>query len=152
MTDIFDGVEPMVIKSRINVPYAWWTGETAGAFFTALRDEKKIMGRRCAKCTKTYIPPRKVCPSCFDADMEWVEVSAQGILESFTIVRRQLASLPRNVPVIFGLVRLDDADTSILHYVEAEDHKKLKIGMRLKAKFCDERNGSINDIACFVPA
>ncbi len=152
MTDIFDGVEPMVIKSRINVPYAWWTGETAGTFFTALRDEKKIMGRRCAKCTKTYIPPRKVCPGCLDADMEWVEVSAQGALESFTIVRRQLASLQRKVPVVFGLIRLDGADTSVLHYVEAGDYHEIKIGMRLKAKFCDERNGSINDIACFVPA
>lgn len=152
MTDIFDGVEPMVTKSRINVPYAWWSGETAGAFFMALRDEKKIMGRRCAKCTKTFVPPRKICPVCFDGDMEWVEVSAQGVLESFTIVRRQLASLTRKVPVIFGLVRLDGADTSVLHYVEAGDHHEIKIGMRLKAKFCEERNGSINDIACFVPA
>jgi len=84
--------------------------------------------------------------------MEWIEVSPEGVLESFTIVRRQLASLPRKVPVVFGLIKLDGADTSILHYVEAPDHKKIKIGMRLKAKFCDERKGAIHDIACFVPA
>lgn len=83
--------------------------------------------------------------------MEWVEVSPEGVLESFTIVRRQLASLPRKVPVVFGLIRLDGADTSVLHYIEVADHRKIKIGMRLKAKFCDERNGTILDIACFVP-
>jgi uncharacterized protein len=152
MTGTFDGVEPMVVGSRINVPYTWWAGETAGAFFTALRDEKKIMGRRCAKCGKTYVPPRKICPICFEDGMEWVEVSAQGVLESFTVVRRQLAALQRKAPVVFGLIRLDGADTSVLHYVEAGNHQEIKIGMRLMAKFSDERNGSINDIACFVPA
>jgi hypothetical protein len=152
MTGIFDDVEPMVVVSRINVPYTWWAGETAGAFFTALRDEKKIMGRRCAKCGKTYVPPRKVCPVCFEDDMAWVEVSTNGTLESFTIVRRQLASLPRKAPVVFGLIRLDGADTSVLHYLEAGDLGMIKIGMRLAAKFCDEINGSIIDIACFFPA
>jgi hypothetical protein len=152
MTGIFDGVEPMVVESRINVPYSWWAGETAGAFFTALRDEKKIMGRRCTKCGKTYVPPRKVCPVCFDEKMEWSEVSTGGILESFTIVRRQLASLPRKAPVVFGLIKLDGADTSLLHYVEAGDIGIINIGMRLEARFCDDRNGSINDIDCFIPA
>jgi uncharacterized OB-fold protein len=152
MTDIFADVEPMVFKSRINVPYAWWTGETAGAFLMALRDGKKIMGRRCLKCNKTYVPPRKACPACFEDGLEWVEVSPEGVLESFTIVRRQLASLPRKVPVVFGLIRLDGADTSVLHYVEVPDHQKIKIGMRLKAKFCEERTGTIHDIACFIPA
>jgi len=152
MTDIFSDVEPMVFKSRINVPYAWWTGETAGTFFLSIRDEKKIMGRRCLKCNKTYVPPRKVCPVCFEDCMEWVEVSPEGALESFTIVRRQLASLPRKVPVVFGLVRLDGADTSVLHYVEADNYQNIKIGMRLKAKFCEERKGTIHDIACFIPA
>lgn len=152
MTGIFADVEPMVFKSRINVPYSWWTGETAGAFFMSIRDEKKIMGRRCIKCNKIYVPPRKVCPVCFQDGMEWVEVSPEGVLESFTIVRRQLASLPRKVPVVFGLIRLDGADTSVLHYIEVADHRKIKIGMRLKAEFCDERNGTIHDISCFVPA
>jgi len=151
MTDIFADVEPMVFKSGINVPYSWWTGETAGTFFMSIRDEKKIMGRRCIKCNKTYVPPRKVCPVCFQDGMEWVEVSPVGVLESFTIVIRQLASLPRKVPVVFGLIRLDGADTSILHYIEDAGHKDIKIGMRVAAEFNDERSGSILDIACFRP-
>jgi len=152
MTDIFADVEPMVFKSGINVPYTWWTGETAGAFFMYIRDEKIIMGRRCMKCNKTYVPPRKVCPVCFHDGMEWIEVAPEGVLESFTVVRRQLAALNRKVPVVFGLIKLDGADTAILHYVDAADIRKIKIGMRLKAKFNDERKGTIQDIACFVPA
>ncbi|MBU1398651.1 MAG: Zn-ribbon domain-containing OB-fold protein [Pseudomonadota bacterium] len=151
MTDIFSGVEPMVFKSGINVPYSWWAGETAERFFLALRDDKKIMGTRCPVCEKVFVPPRKVCPLCFHENMAWVEVSSEGVLESFTIVKRQLASLPRKAPVVFGLIRLDKADTSILHYIEVADHKDIKIGMRVAAEFIDERSGSIQDIACFRP-
>ncbi|MFO7666396.1 MAG: Zn-ribbon domain-containing OB-fold protein [Desulfobacterales bacterium] len=149
MTDIFDGVEPMVTKSRINVPYAWWAGETAERFFLALRDEKKIMGTSCPVCKKVFVPPRKVCPLCFQDDMAWVEVSSEGVLESFTIVKRQLASLQRKVPVVFGLIRLDGADTSILHYIEDAGHRDMKIGMRVVAEFNEERSGSMQDITCF---
>jgi uncharacterized OB-fold protein len=151
MTDIFSDVEPMVFKSRINVPYAWWTGETAERFFLALRDEKKIMGTSCPVCEKVFVPPRKVCPLCFQDDMAWVEVSSKGVLESFTIVKRQLASLQRKVPVIFGLIKLDGADTSILHYIENPGHEDIKIGTRVAAKFNEARSGSMQDIACFVP-
>ncbi len=151
MADIFADVEPMVFKSRINVPYSWWAGETAERFFLALRDDKKIMGTSCSVCKKVFVPPRKVCPLCFKENMAWVEVSSEGILESFTIVRRQLASLPRKAPVIFGLVKLDGADTSILHYIEDAGHKYIKTGMRVAAEFNEERSGSIQDIACFRP-
>jgi len=152
MTDIFAGVEPMVFKSRINVPYSWWAGETAERFFLALRDDRKIVGTRCSKCEKVFVPPRKICPLCFQDNMAWVEVSSEGVLESFTIVKRQLASLSRKAPVIFGLIRLDGADTAILNYIEDADCKDIKIGMRVAAKFNEERSGSMQDIACFVPA
>lgn len=151
MTDIFADVEPMVFKSRINVPYSWWAGETAERFFLALRDDRKIVGTRCSKCEKVFVPPRKVCPLCFQNNMAWVEVSSEGVLESFTIVKRQLASLSRKAPVIFGLIRLDGADTAILHYMEDADYRDMKIGMRVAAKFNEERSGSMQDIACFVP-
>ncbi len=151
MTDIFPDVEPMVFKSGINVPYAWWTGETAERFFLALRDDKKIMGTGCPVCEKVFVPPRKACPLCFHENMAWVEVSSAGVLESFTIVKRQLASLPRKAPVVFGLIKLDGADTSILHYIEYSGHEDIKIGMRVAAEFNDERCGSIQDIACFRP-
>ena len=151
MIDIFADVEPMVFKSGINVPYSWWAGETAERFFLALRDDKKILGTNCSICEKVFVPPRKACPLCFQENMAWVEVSSEGVLESFTIVERQLASLPRKAPVLFGLIRLDRADTSILHYIEDADHTDIKIGMRVAAKFNDKRSGSIHDIACFRP-
>jgi uncharacterized OB-fold protein len=152
MTELFAGVEPMVYQSRISVPYSWWAGDTASRFFIALRDEKKILGKKCGQCAKVYVPPRKVCPVCFVETPEWVEVSNEGVLQSYTVARRQLASLPAKAPVIFGLIRLDGADTGLLHCLGEVDPGQVVIGMRLKAVFADERKGGIRDIAYFRPA
>jgi uncharacterized OB-fold protein len=151
MGDFANSVAPMVYHSRISVPYSWWAGETASRFFATLRDECKIIGLRCNDCGKTYVPPRKTCPTCFTPNSQWIEVADTGTVISHTVVRRQLAALPKPVPVIFGLVKLDGADTALLHYLEEIDPAVLRIGLRVKACFAEERTGSINDIACFRP-
>jgi uncharacterized OB-fold protein len=151
MSEPFANVEPMIYQSRISVPYSWWAGDTASRFFVSLRDERKILGTKCSGCSKVYLPPRKVCPTCFTENTDWVEVSDKGVLQSFTIARRQLAALGKSVPVIFGLIKLDGSDTSLLHYVDEVSEGEVKIGMRLEARFADERKGGILDIAHFHP-
>jgi len=152
MADIFKDVEPMVYESRISVPYNWWAGDTAEKFFIALRDEKKILGTRCEQCSKVYVPPRKGCPQCFTGRANWVEVSDKGELISFTVARRQLAALPRKVPLYFGLVKLDGADTGLLHFIGDVSSGEIAIGMSVRARFAENRQGTIHDIECFVPA
>lgn len=151
MSDIFKGVEPMVYKSKINVPYHWWAGETASKFFIALRDEKKILGTKCPECGKTFLPPRKNCPLCFHVQTEWVRLSEEGEVVSFTVARAQRASLAKPVPVIFALIRLDGADTAILHYLENVKPENVRIGMRVRAVFAENRQARMQDIAHFVP-
>ncbi len=151
MSDIFENVEPMVYKSRINVPYQWWAGETASRFFIGLRDDQKILGTKCTKCGKTYVPPRKTCPTCFTKNEEWKEVSPVGTLITYTVVRRQLASLPRKAPVIYGLIRLEGSDTSLLHIIDEVKPEDVRTGMKLQAKFASERKGNIFDIEYFRP-
>ena len=85
MSDYWSDAENMVYEGRIKVPYTWQAGETASFFLTQLRDEKKIWGKHCPKCTKVLIPARKNCPFCFVATDKWVEVSDEGTVETFTI-------------------------------------------------------------------
>ncbi len=151
MDDIFKGVEPAVHKSGISVPYSWWAGETATRFFAAIRDDKKIMATKCAKCSKVYVPPRKTCPACFLANEEWVELQSEGELVSFTVARRQLAALKDKVPVVFGLVKLDGADTALLHKLGEVEPDRIEIGMRVAAVFSDDPKGTITDIEYFKP-
>lgn len=151
MSDLLKNIEPMVYESRINVPYHWWAGDTASAFLTALRDEKRIMGTRCQKCSRVYIPPRRVCPICFSENSEWVPLSEQGTVRSFTVARRNLKALPKEPPIIFGLIQLDGADTALLHIIDGIAPEKVAIGMRVAAQFAENRAGTIRDIDYFKP-
>jgi len=153
MSDQFKGIEPMVYASKINVPYSWWAGNTATDFFVSLRDEKKITATKCPTCGKVYIPPRKVCPVCFTENTEWVTVSDEGVVVTFSIARRPFASIPKDkeVPVIWALIKLDGADTAMLHYLDEVKPEDLKIGMRVKAVFSEVRKGTIRDISHFKP-
>ena len=46
----------------------------------------------------------------------------------------------------------EKADTALLHYLDEVDPEQIRIGMRVKAKFADQRTGGIGDIAHFRPA
>ena len=153
MSDQFQGIEPMVYQSKINVPYSWWAGDTATRFFVALRDEKKITATKCDACGKVFLPPRKVCPSCFTENKNWVNISDEGTVISFSVARRQLAAIPhdRKIPVIWGLIKLDGADTALLHYLDEVKPEEVVIGMRVKAVFSETRKGNIRDISHFQP-
>ena len=153
MSDQFKDIEPMVYNSKINVPYSWWAGDTASHFFIALRDEKKILGAKCDTCRKVFLPPRKACPICFTENTRWVDLSDEGTVLSFSVARRPFAAIPsdKKVPVIWGLIKLDGADTAMLHYLGDVAPEEVAIGMRVRAVFSDARKGTIHDILHFKP-
>jgi hypothetical protein len=49
-------------------------------------------------------------------------------------------------------VKLDGADTPLLHAVDAGDPAKMQTGMRVRARFAAERSGGIRDLEAFEPA
>jgi hypothetical protein len=67
-------------------------------------------------------------------------------------VRRRGRS-PADLPVTYGLVRLDGADTVLLHVVLDVGDEPLEIGRRVEAVLrpVEDRTGSILDIEGFRP-
>jgi len=151
MGDYWRDAENMVQAGRIKVPYTWQAGETASYYFTRLRDEKKILGKHCPKCDKVLVPPRKNCPFCTVPTDQWVELSGQGAVDTFTIVRRDEPIQPMKPPFAYALIKLDGADTGFLHLLGEVDPESIKEGMRVEAVFAEERIGSPRDIAYFKP-
>ena len=64
-----------------------------------------------------------------------------------------IAAIPadRKMPVIWALIRLEGADTALLHYLDDVKPEDVKIGMRVKAVFAEERKATIRDISHFKP-
>jgi uncharacterized OB-fold protein len=54
-------------------------------------------------------------------------------------------------PFAWALIKLDGADTALLHAVDAGDESAMSTGMRVRLQWADDREGAITDIACFVP-
>ncbi len=128
------------------------TGATGTKFLTEIRDNKKIMGLKCPTCGKVYVPPRTHCPTCFVRMSEWVELSGEGTLSSYTVVRYKEPYMPKEPPFAYGVIQMDEADTGLAHILGEVDLDKIKIGMRLEPVFKEEREGSIMDIDHFKPS
>jgi len=60
--------------------------------------EGKIYTTKCKKCGKLYFPPVGDCANCLSSDMEWVELSGEGEIETFTHVIVKPASFQTNLP------------------------------------------------------
>lgn len=147
--DWLQSVEPVILEGRINVPYTWDVGETGSRFFTALRDKQEIWGTKCEACGLTFVPPRNRCGLCFGPVSEWVELGRQGVIESYTVTHYGNEILPAEQPVIYALIKLDGADTALLHIIREDDPAKVKTGARVAAVFAEERKGNILDISHF---
>ena len=148
MTGWLDDVEALTLKGQIAVPYTWWVGETGSRFLIGLRDEEKILGNRCGRCNTVFVPPRKNCGRCFEEIMDWVELGAEGVVKTHTVVRYAGPMQPAEPPFAYALIRLDGADVDFLHIVR-NDLDRLKNGVRVKARFKEERSGHIMDIEDF---
>jgi uncharacterized protein len=134
-----------------NITYDHALGETASYFFTQIRDNAKIFGRRDAKSGRVLVPPRAFSDQTLEPTKEWVEVGPGGQIEAFTIVYEAFRGLP-DPPYAFGYVMLDGADTAIggiFKGIDLQDPaaaaKRLAIGTRVMTKFAEKRKGEVLD-------
>jgi uncharacterized protein len=146
-----EGLEPVVVRQDLQVPYRYSMGATASKFFIEIRDHRKIMGIRCPACNVVYVPPRTTCGRCFSQLDEWVEVGDRGTLETYTRVHYSTPVQPVPAPFYYGILKLDGADTGLAHLVGGMKGQEPWIGMRLQAVFKEDRQGNMLDISYFQP-
>jgi uncharacterized OB-fold protein len=134
------------------VAFHYTAGVGNTAFLEALHDRGVFLGARCDGCEVTYLPARIFCERCFAALGPGVGCGPGGTLESFTVARVDVDDRPLDQPRPVGLVRLDGADTVLLHRLLGS--ATWTIGMRVEAvpRPAAERVGSILDVEGFRPA
>lgn len=144
--------DAFVIEGKMALPYQYFAGAVGSRFIVALRDEKKILAVRSSQTGKTYVPPRQVCDRTFERlDENWVEVGPEGVITGFTVIRYREPYQPKEPPYILALIKLDGADTAITHVVEAGVPAAVRVGMRVRPIFGEERTDSILAIRHFEP-
>ena len=136
---------PLVLE----YPYTRTVGEVMGRFFTSLRDGR-IEGIR-GSDGRVICPPTEYDPITSETLTDFVEVGPAGEVVSWTWVPRPLADNPLERPFAWALIRLDGADTAMLHAVDAGSEATMATGMRVQARWRETTEGGIRDIECFAP-
>ncbi|WP_419845444.1 Zn-ribbon domain-containing OB-fold protein [Candidatus Poriferisocius sp.] len=133
----------------LEYPFTRTTGPVIGAFLTGLR-EGIILGIRRPDGT-VLCPPTEYDPESSEPLTELVEVGPSGELVSWTWVDPPRSQSPWDQPHGLGLIRLDGADTPMVHGVLVSSPGELSVGMRVTARWRAEREGHIADLEGFVP-
>jgi uncharacterized protein len=139
---------PLSAPLKLSFDYTRSVGPLLSQFFTALR-ERRIVGVR-GSDGRVHVPPAEYDPVTYEALTEVVPVSAVGTVLSWTWQPAPLEGQPLDRPFAWALIKLDGADTPLLHAVDAPEGS-IKTGDRVHAHWLDEPVGAITDIAWFVP-
>jgi uncharacterized OB-fold protein len=124
-------------------------GPVLSHFFTGLRDGR-IHGIR-TRSGRVLVPPSEYDPESGESTTdEFVEVGPGGVVTSWAWVGEPRKTHPLSHPFAFALIRLDGADTALMHAVDCGQESAMSTGMRVTARWAEERVGRIQDIAAFV--
>jgi uncharacterized OB-fold protein len=149
---ISDPKDVILREGSFPVRHRYTPGVAGEAFFAALK-QGRFVGARCESCAITYVPARLFCERCFAGPLEPnVKVGPEGTVESFTVGDAGLDGERYDEPRALGLIRLDGADTVLVHYIVDTEH--LMIGERVEPVFLParQRTGSMLDLRGFRPA
>lgn len=110
--------------------------------------EEKLMGSKCGKCGKLYVPPRHFCYECGSSQMEWHEMKGEGELAAYTCIYVCPAFMAeegygRKNPYCTGVVALSEGLRVVarIEGVDASKPESIKIGMPLKVTFLHRGEG-----------
>lgn len=141
-----------VLRAGFEVGYTYTrlTGPVIGEFLAGLRDGQ-IKGIK-GSAGRVICPPTEYDPVTAEELSELVALPDTGTVETFNWVHQPRPKHLLKKPFAFALIKIDGADTALLHMVDAGAEAKMKRGMKVKARWAAERRGFITDIECFEPA
>ena len=146
--------EPAItgIVSPVRLQYQYAASPEESKFFRGLA-EGKLLGQRCPKCQKVYVPPRGACPVDGVPTAEEVELPDRGTVTTFCVVNVPFQGQQIPIPYVSAYVLLDGADIAFLHLILETDAADVRMGMRVEAVWTprEEWTTDLNNIKYFRP-
>lgn len=139
---------PLSAPLQLSFDYTRSVGSLLSQFFTALR-ERRIVGVR-GSDGRVLVPPTEYDPVTYEQLTEIVPVSSVGTVVSWTWNQHPVEGQPLDRPFAWALIKLDGADTPMLHAVAVDSPDAISTGARVRAHWVDEPVGAITDIAYFT--
>lgn len=91
------------------------------------------------KLRKTVLPPNADCPECLTAQVEWVELSKEAEIQTFTHVVIRPTTFLQNKPYTVAIGKLEEG-VKVLAWITGFKLSEIKVGMKvnLNAKVTPE--------------
>ena len=93
--------------------------------------EGKVYATKCKKCCRLYYPPQGDCAHCLSSDIEWVELSKEAVLETYTHALQRPAGFDQYEPYIIAIARTNDG-ARVMGWLEGIKPEEVKVGMKLE--------------------
>ncbi|MFI7401096.1 Zn-ribbon domain-containing OB-fold protein [Streptomyces sp. NPDC049541] len=140
-----------VLKAPLAVefPFTRSLGPVQSAFLTGLR-ERVVLGVRTGD-NRVLVPPVEYDPVTAEEIRDLVEVAPTGTVTTWAWNHDPRRGQPLDTPFAWVLVRLDGADTALLHALDVPAPDAVHTGLRVRIRWAEAREGAITDIACFEP-
>jgi len=140
------------VEANVWLPYRYVAGDNKARFLLALK-EKRILGSKCSKTGKVFVPPLPNSPESFEPAYEFVEVPDRGVVTTFCIVNIPVIGRDIKLPYVAAAVALDGVSLSMFSAVQECEPSAVRMGMRVEAvwKPDGEREGSFEDLLYFRP-
>jgi enoyl-CoA hydratase/carnithine racemase/uncharacterized OB-fold protein len=109
-----------------------WTED----FWRATKKHKLLI-QKCRECNSLIFYPRKYCPQCWSAKLEWQEASGRAKVYTFAVMRDMVEpKFMPDLPYVLAMVDLQEGVRMMTQIVEC-DPEKVEIGMDVEVTFRD---------------
>jgi hypothetical protein len=136
---------------KVSLEYTLNAGRALTRFYKGMQSGR-ILGQRCPECSKVNVPPRGACPTCGVPTEEEVQCSEVGTVTTFCIINIPFEAQALELPYACASILLDGADTTLFHLIQEIPAAQIRMGMRVRAVWNDEKKPSLEAIKHFKPA
>ncbi len=101
----------------------------------------KVLATKCQRCGALYFPPASDCSKCLASNMDWVELSGEAIIKTFTYVSVRPETFQQTMPYMLAVGELKEG-VRVLAWLVGVNPSNVKVGMKVKlvAKITPEGN------------
>jgi uncharacterized OB-fold protein len=103
---------------------------------------------QCAKCDKTFFPPRLVCSNCRGREFRKVTLPTEGVVETFTVIRVAPSGFTDEAPYAVGIVGLPNGVRVTAQIVDC-DPEEITIGDKVRIEFRRIQQDGESGILCY---
>lgn len=116
------------------------TTDTATEPFWQAAKERRLVAPRCAACGTFRMPPTPFCPECQSTDIDWVELSGEAEVYSYSVVH----GFPGHPDLLLVAAVVDLAGAPgarLVTNIVGIDPGTVEIGMRVTVDFSPISDG-----------